>query len=408
MSHSSKCEGCRVRFFTEEDASKALSMFCGTCKIDFGISTEDDAENILALLDMGLIDREAIKSYNQDWETPTQRKEPMSEKLVVVSKPKIEPEAVAAGVRALVDHKIAPTALEKPITYATYKNGLFEIRTSPLCTITTRPKEVLGVTEEGKEGVTWNLPKVPFTFLIQTISFFRGVCKMRGGSSEAIVQIWWDMQEKVHIINVPDHDVSGASVRHRSSFDRDNSGRYIHVMDIHSHGSGMSAFWSGTDNADESKITTERMFGVIGKVDQPVPEWLWRLSTRGGFIPLNITDVFEIPDVTTTNFVVKMRDIFRLIGDKDAYKNGRIALDCPVAPITSVDVPAEWYEKVKGHRWETTRTQHAQHGWNGASRFPNMKGYVYISGEEFEVDGTTVKATGNKLLKKEHQQSLKA
>ena len=301
------CLTCDDQFDTFE-VNTLLSEFCWECRKNFCITTEADAEQLVALVDIGIL-RDHKAQLTTVPETKT-KETPVVNK----DKPKLDPAAVAAGIRTQVDYRVSPfTAFEKPITYVAYKNGLFEVRHSDLATIVTKPKEILGLTEEGKEGVTLNLPKLPFLFLQQTITFFRGVETKMKGSSEALVQIWWDRQESQHTIHVPEQQVSGGGVRHASVFDQDNTGRYFHVADIHSHGSGMSAFWSGTDNADEMRVTTERMFGVIGKISKPVPEWRWRVRTRDGFIDLTVADIFEMPRENIT-FTVKSEDLFRSTG----------------------------------------------------------------------------------------------
>ena len=40
------------------------------------------------------------------------------------------------------------------------------------------------------------------------------------------------------------------------------------------------------------------MFGVIGKVDQAIPDWKWRMRTREGFIDLQVADVFALENET--------------------------------------------------------------------------------------------------------------
>ena len=315
---------------------------------------------------------------------------------VVPEKPKVDPAKVAAGIRVMCDYRLAPfTAFEKPITYVCYKNGIHEVRDSELVRITTKPKEILGISTEGKEGIEWKLPKVPFLFLQQTISFFRGVEAQVKSSSEALVQIWWDRTDLKHVMHVPEQTVSGGSVNHRSTFDQANEGRYLHVADIHSHGTGMGAFWSGTDNNDEMRVTTERLFGVIGKVTKPVPDFKWRMRTRDGFVDLTMADVFELPKESLT-FTVKAEDFFRSMSNEATFKDGRVSLWCPVEPFTDVEVPAAWYEQVKQHQWAGARGN--VHSSFPAGGLSNIKGFIYVNGIEYACEGTTIKATGHKLM----------
>ena len=370
------CAGCGEPFAIH-GRSALENLVCSECITDFGITTEADAKELLDMF-----------GFNQP---------PVTSIVRQPEKPKVDPKVVAAGIRTQVDYRVLPISeYKKPITYVCGKTGLYEVRKSDLATVVIKaPKEVLGVSEDLQEGVTLNLPKVPFLFLQQTVSFFRGVEERRNSSSEALVQVWWNRETKTHQMHVPEQTVSGGSVNHQSVFDLDNSGNFFHVMDIHSHGSGMNAFWSGTDNNDERRVTTDRLFGVIGKVKDPIPMWKWRMRTRDGFIDLTVADIFELPQ-EIFNFTVKSEDVFRLLGSDASFKDGKVQLWCPVNPFGNVEVPADWYGQVKGYQ--------QQAGWKGQggthASFPKtIKGFIYINGVEYESDGGhALKATGRKLL----------
>ncbi len=378
------CQGCGEPYAIMGAADPLTEFMCSECITDFGIESAEDAKELLDMF--------GFNKPTQPSVVPAAVQQP--------AKPKVDPKVVAAGVRTQVAYVVMPVSeFKKPINYVCAKNGLFEVRKSDLATVITRPKEVLGVVEELQEGISLNLPKVPFLFLQQTVSFFRGVEAKMKGSSEALIQVWWDRETKTHQMHIPEQSVSGASVRHQSVFDLDNSGKYFHVMDIHSHGSGMSAFWSGTDNNDEMRVTTDRLFGVIGKVKDPIPMWKWRMRTRDGFIDLTVADIFELPQAEFS-FKVKSDDIFRMLGT-DSIKDGKVQLWCPVNPFENVDVPAEWYDKVKSNYTQ------GNGGWQGSggsqmTRFPKqIKGFVYVNGLEYESDGdNTIKPTGRKLMTK--------
>ncbi len=368
----------------------AWGEVCWECKCEFGIHNAKDAEELKELITTGQLtiskqgkgDKKAAVGFRN---RATKRPDP-----------KVDQTLVAAGVRAMTDYLVAPvTTYEKPVSYVTAKNGLFEVRHSDLCTIITHPKEVMGVSEEMKEGWHLNLPKLPFEMLLQTISFFRAVCKKMNGPSEALVQIWWDREATRHHLHIPEQQVSGGGVHHQSTFDQGGEGRWFHVADIHSHG-GMGAFWSGTDNADEARVTTERLFGVIGKVEQPFPEWAWRMRTRDGFINLNVVDLFEMPSAVHS-FTIDSKTLFQQLSGKDTFKDGMVSLWCPVDPFKSIEIPAEWLDQVKGY----SHGGYAGGGWMGTVRYPQgIKGFIYIQGAEYEVTDQVVRATGHKLVRK--------
>lgn len=370
-----------------------LYEFCQVCRKAFGLNNVEDAEELAAMIDVGIVSSHNLGLVNLRKELPVTRQP---------EKPKVDPAVVAAGIRTQVDYKCVPVrTYTKPITYVCASNGLFEVRHSDLATIVTRPKTVLGLVEEMKEGMTLNLPKVPFDFLRQTISFFRGVEAKMKGSSEALVQIWWDRTEGRHVIHVPEQQVSGGSVRHQSTFDQDSTGRYFHVMDIHSHGSNMSAFWSGVDDADEKRVTTERLFGVIGKVKEPIPMWKWRMRTRDGFMDLTVADVFEMP-TAPINFTVTPEVLFRSMSSEASFKDGKVSLWCPVDPFVDVEVPAAWYDQVKSYSYSNNHQSH-HGGYRGFGFGKDIRGFIYVDGREYEVDNGTMKPTGHSLVKKGDQ-----
>ena len=73
----------------------------------------------------------------------------------------------------------------------------------------------------------------------------------------------------------------------------------------------MSAFFSGTDLADE---TSTRFFGVIGKIDSEVPEMIVRAASVGKTIPLEIEDIFDYD-------VLKLKDDSNYILDDSIFDN---------------------------------------------------------------------------------------
>ena len=64
------------------------------------------------------------------------------------------------------------------------------------------------------------------------------------------------------------------------------------VAEFHSHGSSR-AFFSATDDADEQGF---RIYGVVGRLDAPLPELSLRVGVYGHFAPVEWTQVFDGPD----------------------------------------------------------------------------------------------------------------
>ena len=63
------------------------------------------------------------------------------------------------------------------------------------------------------------------------------------------------------------------------------------IAEFHSHGRH-SAFFSTTDDRDEQGF---RVYGVVGRIDSPQPEFALRLGIYGHFAPLDWSQVFDGP-----------------------------------------------------------------------------------------------------------------
>ena len=64
------------------------------------------------------------------------------------------------------------------------------------------------------------------------------------------------------------------------------------VAEFHSHGSSR-AFFSATDDRDERGF---RIYGVVGRLDTPLPELSLRVGVYGHFAPVDWLQVFDGPD----------------------------------------------------------------------------------------------------------------
>ena len=63
------------------------------------------------------------------------------------------------------------------------------------------------------------------------------------------------------------------------------------VAEFHSHG-GSLAFFSATDDRDEQGF---RIYGVVGRLDAPLPELRLRVGVYGHFAPVDWSQVFDGP-----------------------------------------------------------------------------------------------------------------
>jgi PRTRC genetic system protein A len=414
-----KCVCCDEGYVTFLDC--AMGQFCHVCRGAFNVLTSREGQEMIELLDGMPIGKRV--EFRDEWKKkhPT----PPSRQLQVAPPPapKIDRAKVLAAQRAMIEYgrtidSITPeTPLEKPTSYVIAENGLFEVHDTDIGMIIAPATVVKGVEGKLKPGLSLNIPKIPYLILRQTVAFFRETCKRQSGSSEAYLQIWWNTQEKRYETFVPDQRVSGASVNHSGGFDaegartEDGLAIWLHVMDIHSHGSGMSAFWSSVDDADEKKAPAGRLFGVIGKVNQPLPDWKWRLRTREGFMELHVPDIFEVNLEEKVPFTITWANLMNAAGEKDGVDaQGRVKLSCPVDPFGDATCPDEWHARVNSGRSSagSSHSSHGGEGWNASWRKPQqssvLPAYIYIKAagsdelEEHEVSADGVpKPTGHKL-----------
>ena len=64
------------------------------------------------------------------------------------------------------------------------------------------------------------------------------------------------------------------------------------VAEFHSHGTSR-AFFSATDDRDEQGF---RIYGVVGRLDTPLPELSLRVGVYGNFAPLDWSQAFVGPE----------------------------------------------------------------------------------------------------------------
>ena len=144
--------------------------------------------------------------------------------------------------------------------------------------------------KEYKPGVNF-LPdgKIPQKFLEEVKAFFKEVIRVKGTAVEAMIWILWN-SEKGYFLHVPNQIVSKASASYDWSGLPPNSSI---IVDIHSH-ADFGAFFSGTDNADDSN--TIRYSGVIGNNTSPQQSYKWRFNYYDKKYDLEMHHIFEIEE----------------------------------------------------------------------------------------------------------------
>ena len=175
----------------------------------------------------------------------------------------------------------------KAISIVPAKDGkVYEIRDTQMGRFIT-PTTGCEMLSEIKPGFIPALPRIPSDLMMMVLDFFRHYTN-HARANEALVNIYWDNDNMEFIADVPKQVVSKESVD--SQISEEYAGeRYIHYMDIHSHNT-MKAFFSKEDDRDE---TATRLYTVIGKLNEYVPEIKTRISNGGIFLEIDPAEVFE-------------------------------------------------------------------------------------------------------------------
>lgn len=127
--------------------------------------------------------------------------------------------------------------------------------------------------------------KVPMGLFYSIVKFFKDVCEKYKTNLEAQIWVLWN-EERGYYLFVPEQAVTAGSVTYDwSQLPHDS----VLVVDFHSHG-GMSAFFSGTDDNDDSNAV--RYSGVIGKANTSTPEYVLRFNNFKEKVACTLEEVF--------------------------------------------------------------------------------------------------------------------
>jgi len=131
------------------------------------------------------------------------------------------------------------------------------------------------------------VPKVPINILGEAVSFFRHIYnKMK---AESFVQVIYNPTIKEYYIFCPPQKVCATGVDWEIP-DGEKEPEGIKVLELHSH-CDMDSFFSGIDDADEK---ADRYYGVIGKLDNFMPEISFRLVLGGDEYEVEVEDIFDL------------------------------------------------------------------------------------------------------------------
>lgn len=171
----------------------------------------------------------------------------------------------------------------RPINLLAAHDGLYEVRSTPIGTFSVRLAEAPEL-DVWKEGFMPAVPRIPGMVLSEVLDFFR-----RSLPNEAVVDIYWDVIEKIYRVVVPRQEVTPGEVKFTRSLELQMETRFLRTICLHSHGAGGTLF-SVRDDEDE-KATG--LYGVIGRLDTPFPEIRCRFSCGGKYRLIDARTIFE-------------------------------------------------------------------------------------------------------------------
>lgn len=215
-------------------------------------------------------------------------------------------------------------------------DGIFKVNNHKVFTLITKISD-----EKNKQlddylvgrniGFNLQVPKVPFAAIKIIYSFFFDIFEgvnNTSAESEAMAQVFFAKEGYAEFISqqvdeikngvipvdeqffvyIPPQSISHANV----TYDRTAilEGNYVCVLDIHSHDS-MSAFFSGTDDADEQEPRFYGVFGGMPWITKDQTCWVMRYQTKSNNeLTRHNCDFFEIVDKPQ----IEMRGLTASIG----------------------------------------------------------------------------------------------
>jgi hypothetical protein len=133
---------------------------------------------------------------------------------------------------------------EEPIYYLLTRNGIFQVKRTPLFRSRIRVPGLLWLENE-EEGAEFLLPVIPAKILAETMAFFREV--FRKYRAEAAVLLYLREGAGEYEMRIPPQRVSGGHCQYEIG---PNPAGCLRVGTIHSHGAA-EAFHSELDDVDE-------------------------------------------------------------------------------------------------------------------------------------------------------------
>lgn len=136
----------------------------------------------------------------------------------------------------------------------------------------------------------YKLPKVPYEIYAKAEEFFRQVSMWF--DTEAALELYWDTMDERYVLICPKQRVARAHLYIDTDCALACNERYVHVMQMHSHGR-INCSFSRID--DEDEIAT-MLYGVFyGYTDNAseAPFFDLRISCGGYRVSIAVEDIFE-------------------------------------------------------------------------------------------------------------------
>jgi len=219
---------------------------------------------------------------------------------------------------------------EDDICYLIGKQGIYLKKKVGLVESLTKVDKI-SILDEVKPWAKIDLPKIPGPHVAKIISFFKAVVEKFSG--EANVLLYYNEQEKKYKLSIPKQQVTAAAC------DYETEGTtilgYNLVGTIHSH-ARMSAFHSGTDDADEKNF--DGLHITIGHLTDDHPSISASIVVNGFRVIVDPCDYIDrcvtvkIPQKTYVSPYVPTK-VYR-------YINGKMVLDKPetaTKPVVKYD-----------------------------------------------------------------------
>lgn len=246
---------------------------------------------------------------------------------VVVEKTALQIQLEEMVAAQLTDRQFAPITYEglsKQVTYVTASNGLFKVTKTPIGLFKEQQEEfktpVIGLPKM-EAGVDLIIPKIPFKYIIQALSYYKDInTKDR---TEASLLYFWNHLDKP-LPNLPGLSAEGRLVTYcpiqvnsgaLSDFTKDTNVAWMRqnlalLLESHSHNT-MSAFFSGTDDANENMT---QFYAVWGKVTSDEPDFAFRYVVGDSKIECDPSMLFEWP---TLDYKVETTKVESLLIEGD-------------------------------------------------------------------------------------------